>query len=471
MTIFSGVSFVSRFRDQLPGAVGVEGVFFVKLLGPARVPAGQAGVETPHGMGRSEPAEQFLVDLLTVDGPVDGLPDPYVQVGVRWVVVGAERGIDAAHDEGNLDGGQFAFDDYHAAIFGLGVKVAVDLGNLHLVGEQVGQTGGRLGGIDLFQLRPEWSLTPVFFDAGVEDVAAHAQLPALELPGAIAGGLVDVALFALGVPLVLAVDEKVALLGRHYKVHGRFRAQQIELHGVVVHDADILKEFIRRLAEQPAEQAGIGGDGFFADNQGCGMGDVMGSEFAPIAVEGDLLPEAKYPLGSVGLGQLPFGGQPGLQRTVEAVGMHQWVSEGTHLGVGRGGGAQPTAHQLLNRRGHRDAEPTTHRLGLLRGGRGVGGPGRGRGDDGSDRRGGLSGLALRLGRGRRSLGCRRRGRLLLLLRRGGGLLGRSGRGRLLGGSAAGNSDHQKQRRGDGQRDGGFQHVSLLLDPVCQRTTN
>ena len=62
-------------------------------------------------------------------------------------------------------------------------------------------------------------------DAGIEDVAADAQLPAFKLPGAVAGRVVDVAVQPLGVPLVFAVDEVVALLRRHDEVHSGFRAQ------------------------------------------------------------------------------------------------------------------------------------------------------------------------------------------------------------------------------------------------------
>ena len=63
------------------------------------------------------------------------------------------------------------------------------------------------------------------FNAGVEDVSAHAQGAAFELPGAVAGRLLYVARLALGVPLGLAVHEVVALLRGDDEVHRGFGAQ------------------------------------------------------------------------------------------------------------------------------------------------------------------------------------------------------------------------------------------------------
>ena len=193
------------------------------------------------------------------------------------------------------------------------MEVTVDLGNLHLVGEQIGQARSRLGCVDLLQFGPVGCLAPVVFHAGVEYIPAHAKLAALELPGAIAGGPVDVSLLALSVPLVLAVHEVVALLTGDHEVHGGFGTQQVELNGVVVDDLDVFEQLVRCLAKESTEQSGVSGDGLFADDQGSGMGNVVGGELAPVFVEGDTFAEAENPLRAVGLGDFPFGRETRLQ--------------------------------------------------------------------------------------------------------------------------------------------------------------
>ena len=132
---FEGVALVSRFLDQSAGAVGVKAVLVVKFPAPAVIPARQAGVKAPDGMGGAVVAEQSFVDFLAVNGPVDGLADADVQVGVGGVVIGAEGRKDAAHNESDLDGRQFAFYDRHAAGEGFRVQVAIHFSDLHLAGE------------------------------------------------------------------------------------------------------------------------------------------------------------------------------------------------------------------------------------------------------------------------------------------------------------------------------------------------
>ena len=100
------------------------------------------------------------------------------------------------------------------------MQVAVDLGNLYLPGEQVGQPRRRLRRVDLLQLGPERRLPPVVGHPRVQDVAANTQLPAFKLPGAVAGRLINVALLAFRVPLRLAVHKIVAPLRRHHEAYG-----------------------------------------------------------------------------------------------------------------------------------------------------------------------------------------------------------------------------------------------------------
>ena len=82
-------------------------------------------------------AEELLVDFVTVDSPVDGFPDPGVEVRLfgppeaTLAAVGAGAGffgvIHAADDEGALDGGQFALQYGEAVPLGVGVQLAANL--------------------------------------------------------------------------------------------------------------------------------------------------------------------------------------------------------------------------------------------------------------------------------------------------------------------------------------------------------
>ena len=220
---------------------------------------------------------------------------------------------------------------------------------------------------------------------------------------------------------------------------------------MVVDHADVFEQDVTGLSEQPTEQAGVSGDSLLTDDQGSGVRHVVGGEIAPVAVEGDALPQPERPLGAVSLGDFPFGGEARLQRSVEAVGVNQGLSERAHLRVGGGGGAQPAAYQFLHGRRYRDAKSAADYFRLLHGRRCVGRARRSGGYDGGRRSGRLLLLLLSGGlllRGRGLSGGRlRRGGLLLLSGRC-SLLRRRGCG-VFRRSSASDADHQEQRCCDG----------------------
>ena len=335
------------------------------------------------------------------------------------------RVVHAADDKGHLDRRQLALQHRQPGCLGVRMQLPADFANLHLPGSQLRQARSLLGNQHILHFLPEGGTAVVVGVARVED--AHINGAALKLPGAHAGrvfvgrnaSIVGVA--AGRIVLRLGVHKHIALLRPCKEVHQRIGRFQVELHRSVIQRFDVGQQLRLVLAEQPAEQAGVGGDGVLADDERRAVRHIVRREQRTV-VELNIVAQLESPHRAVLIG-FPAGGQARHQRAVKAVGMHQRVGERTNLRVGRSSGSQPAAHQLLHRRDGGDAQPPANGFGFLRRSGRVRRAGSGGGDDRRRNGGRRSGSGrvrrrgARLGSGRRRLRrgrrrCRRRGRRL-----------------------------------------------------------
>lgn len=301
-------------------------------------------------------AEELLVDFFTVDAAVDGLAYLRVQVGlVRLIEAVLELFgqawprffgvLDAADNERNLDGGQFALQHGQSGVLCVNVQLPADLADVNLIGLELGQTRGFLGNQDVFHLFEERRTAIVVRVTRVDEVDVDGAL--LKDPRAHADGLFLQLLDALGFVLSLGIHEQVSLLGGSEEVHEGARGIEVKLHGIVVDRDDVGKQFLFGVAEQAAEEPGVSGDRVFPNDELSAYRNVVGGEPTPVAVEVHVVPEEEGPLGPIRVG-FPTGCEARNQRAIETVGVHQRVGEGPHLGIGGGGRPEPATCQLLD---------------------------------------------------------------------------------------------------------------------------
>ena len=409
----------------------------------------------------ADAAKKLLVDFIPVNRPVNGLPDPRIQVGFPFPIEavlkpflfagpGFLRVVHPADDKRHLNGRQLALQHLQISAFRIQMQLPADFPDLHLPGGQLRQPGGFLRDQHILHLRPEGRTPVVVGVAGVQQVDIN-RAP-LKLPGPHADRILVgrnpriVGVPTSGIVLRFGVHKHIALLGAGEKVHQRIGRLQIELDGGVIQRHNVGQQLRLVLPKQPAKQPGVRSNRILPHNQRGAVRHILRGKGRAI-VESNIIPQVKSPLRAVLVG-LPPGRNARNQRAVKAVGMHQRVGKGPHLRVCRSGRPQPAAHQLLHRRNGGNAEPPANRLGFLRRRGRVRRAGRRRSDD--HRRNGGCGSRRPGIRSRRLL---RRSRLP-------GPGPRRRRGGVLGSPAAGYADGQQQRGRQGRyrcRLNQFQH--------------
>ena len=136
-TVLAVVAGEARLVEKLFGKLGVVVVLQVKFVLPAGIPTFQRLMEDGVVHGFAAAFEQFVDNLLPVNGPVHGLAHQrpgfarcVPRFGV-WVPVHLADIVLAKGKDGQADSGQRAFQYFHARVNGLLMQ---HLGHVHHVG-------------------------------------------------------------------------------------------------------------------------------------------------------------------------------------------------------------------------------------------------------------------------------------------------------------------------------------------------
>ncbi len=142
------------------------------------------------------------------------------------------------------NGRQLARDDLHALVRGILLQGAIDIGDVHLSGNERRQAGHPLGHpaeLEFFILR---GLAPVVFHPLVEHVRAHLALD--KLKGARAHHLLAIEFLTPGVPARFALHHQITFGG---EAIDEFRRDNfgVDNHLMIIDDLHHLLDFFRYL--------------------------------------------------------------------------------------------------------------------------------------------------------------------------------------------------------------------------------